>query len=161
MWEQLEDGGEVRLVPRPDPSLGALAWWGYAPVLLACAAGAGASGAVLALGLALLERGTALVVARAHTTSLRPSGVHLRSGVRRLFVPWSRADVMHAARGLLVGPTDGDCGLVAAWLPNFCAAAPVIETKTRLGPGPGASVHFRVRLAEGRLAVVGEIDPVA
>jgi hypothetical protein len=68
---------------------------------------------------------------------------------------------MHGPHGLLVGPTEGECGLVATSLPNFWAAAPVIETKTRLGPGPGATVHFRVRLAEGRLAVVGEVEPVA
>ena len=82
----------------------------------------------------------------------------LRAGLRSLFVSWRRAGVLRDAHGLVVGPTEGQGGLVAARLANFWVAAPVIETRAQLGPVADAHVTFRVRLAEGRLAVVGEIE---
>lgn len=159
MWARLEDGEEVRLAARVDPPARALAWWAYAPALLVCASGTGS--ALVVLGLAAAER--LVAVARAHTSAvaLHRTGVALRTGFRSLFVSWRRAGVMRAPYGLLVGVTEGDSGLVAARLPNFWAAAPVIETRAQLGPSTDATVHFRVRVAEGRLAVVGEVEPMA
>jgi hypothetical protein len=159
MWTRLEEGEEVRLAGAVEPRAGALAWWAWLPALAACAPGGGslATGLLLAAG----ERLVALVRAHAASVSLHHTGVALRAGLRRLFVTWSHADVMRAPRGLLVGAADGEPGLVAARLPNFWAAAPVIETKAQLGPTWDATVHFRVRVAEGRLAVVGEIEPTA
>jgi len=65
------------------------------------------------------------------------------------------------ARGLVVGAVDGTSGRITKLLPNFWVAAPVIEMKARLGPHSGALVHFRVRVAEGGLSVVGEVEPSA
>jgi hypothetical protein len=50
---------------------------------------------------------------------------------------------------------------VRTTLPNYCAAAPVIELRAQLGTSQHAHVSFRARIAEGRLAVVGEVEPAA
>jgi hypothetical protein len=68
---------------------------------------------------------------------------------------------MAARCGLLVGMADGPCGKVLTGLPNFWAAAPVIEMKAQLGPHAPATVHFRVRMQPGGVAVVGEVEPTA
>jgi hypothetical protein len=156
MWTRLDDGEEVRLAARADPRLAALAWWCFVPALGACLAG-GAS-AETALALALVERAVAAVRAHLRSVSLHRTGVALRGGLGGRFVSWRQAEVVRAAEGLVVGGEGDAGGLVATRLPNFWAAAPVIETRAQLAPGMDRTVTFRVRVAEGRLAVVGEID---
>lgn len=158
MWARLEEGEEVRLRPGVDPRPDTLLWWAWAPALVACAGGASGETVV---ALVAGERLLAWVRAHGAAVSLHRRCVSVRAGVRRLLVAWARAEMVRAPHGLLVGEQKGGCGLVARSLPNFWAAVPVIETKVALGPGPEATVHFRVRLADGRLAVVGEIEPMA
>jgi hypothetical protein len=159
MWALIEEGEEIRLAPEPDPATPALAWWAYAPALLACATLSAPPALLAGAGLAALERTIAFLRARAAAVTLHRAGIVL--GPRGLFVAWSRAEVTRAPHGLRVGVTDGPGGSLAGSLPNFWAAAPVIELRTQLGPGAGARVHFRVRVAEGQLAVVGEVEPTA
>jgi len=158
MWARLDDGEEVRLRPALEPRPDALAWWAWAPAVVACALGA--SGAI-AVGLVAGERLLAWIRTRRAAVVLHRRCVSVRAGLRRLLVPWSRAEMVRAPHGLLVGEPNGRCGLVAASLPNYWAVLAVIETKVALGPGPEATVHFRVRRADGRLAVVGEVEPMA
>jgi len=159
MWSQLEDGEAVRLVPPLSPPTRELAWWAYLPLLGVLVTGAGDVGVAIALVGA--ERLVALLGARLRSVTLHRGGLGLRSGVRRLFVPWTEAEVVSGARGLVVGAVDGTSGRITKLLPNFWVAAPVIEMKARLGPHSGALVHFRVRVAEGGLSVVGEVEPSA
>jgi len=161
MWALLEEGEELRLAPRADPAARALALWGYLPALPACVAGAGGAGLAVAVGLAVAERAAARLLAWAGRVTLDRSGVTFRRRGRAIFLPWPRAEVMRAPRGLLVGVKGSASDLVTSALPNFWAAAPVIDLKARLGPYAGARVHFRVRLADGGPAVVGEVDPTA
>lgn len=158
MWARLEEGEEVRLRPGVDPRPDALLWWAWTPALVACAVGASGEAVVV---LVMVERGIAWLRAHAAAVSLHRRCVSVRTGLRRLLVAWSRAEMVQAPDGVLISEHAGDCGLVSSALPNFWAALPVIETKVALGPGPEATVHFRVRLADGRLAVVGEIEPMA
>jgi hypothetical protein len=160
MWALVEEGEEVRLAPRIEPSAAALAWWAWLPALLACAGGAGAAGLALGAGFVLAERGVAHLRRRAGVVALGPRGLTLRARGRRVLVPWADADLVRTPQGLFVAVPGGACGLVARGLPNFPAAAAVIETKARLGPCP-ATVHFRVRVADGQLAIVGEVEPMA
>ena len=159
MWAQLEDGEAVRLVPPLSPPTRELAWWAYLPLLPVCLVGAGNLG--VAIVLVVAERVVALVGARLRAVTLHRGGLGLRGGARRLFVPWSEAEVVSGPRGLVVGAVDGTSGRITKLLPNFWVAAPVIEMKARLGPHSGALVHFRVRVADGGLAVVGEVEPSA
>jgi len=161
LWALLDDGEEVRLVPRSDPSARILAWWAYAPAAACCALGAGSAGAALALALAVGERAVAWLRARAGTVTLHRRGMTLRTGLRVLVVPWARAEVSCAPYGLYVGLAEDGWGRIATSLPNFWAVAAVAEMKALLAPPAGADVRFRVRVAEGRLAVVGEVEPVA
>ena len=48
--------------------------------------------------------------------------------------------------------------LVRTSTPSFWAAAPVIELRAQLGGECPGDVHFRVRVDQGALEVVGEID---
>ncbi|HYR96274.1 MAG TPA: hypothetical protein VEM57_06020 [Candidatus Binatus sp.] len=160
MWGLVEDGEEVRLEPRVAPGALALLWWAWLPALLACAGGAGARGAALAFGFALAERGVAFLRCGAGAVALGPAGLTLRTRGRRVVIPWADAEVVRAPQGLFVAVPGGACGLVPRGLPNFSAVAAVIETKARLGPCP-AIVHFRVRVADGELAIVGEVEPMA
>jgi DNA-binding transcriptional LysR family regulator len=114
----------------------------------------------MALALALAERVVAFFCRRAGAVTLDRAGLTLRRRGRQVLVPWDQAEVVRAPQGLFVAVPGGACGLVASRLPNFWAAAPVIETRARLGPH-SAPVHFRVRVAGGALAVVGEIEPAA
>ena len=157
MWSQLEDGEAVRLVPPLSPPTRELAWWAYLPLVAVRLWGAGDIGAAVALVAA--ERLVALFGARLRSVTLHRGGLGLRSGARRLFVAWSEAEVVSGPRGLVVGAVDGTSGRITKLLPNFWVAAPVIEMKARLGPHSGALVHFRARVAEGGLAVVGEVEP--
>jgi hypothetical protein len=161
MWARLDEGEKVDLVPGLEPDSRALAWWTWGPAVLAAACGMGITGLGVAALLALAERAAALVRARIGTVTLQRAGVALRSGLRGVFVSWPRVEVMRAAYGLLVGPADGRCGRVRTTLPNYCAAAPVIELRAQLGTSQHAHVSFRARIAEGRLAVVGEVEPAA
>jgi hypothetical protein len=158
MWARLEDGEEVRLRPPVEPRPETLLWWAWLPGVVACATGASGP-AVVALVAA--ERLLAWLRARRGTVALHRRCVDVRAGLRRLLVTWQRAEMVRAPHGLLVGEQDGGCGLVATSLPNFWAVVPVIETKVALAPGADATVHFRVRRADGRLAVVGEVEPMA
>lgn len=160
LWARLDEGEKVDLVPGLEPDSRALAWWAWGPALVAAALGVGPVGLVVAAALAFSERGVALLRARIGTVTLQRAGVALRSGLRGVFVSWPRVEVMRAAYGLLVGPADGRCGRVRTTLPNYCAAAPVIELRAQLGTS-NAHVSFRARIAEGRLAVVGEVEPSA
>jgi hypothetical protein len=159
MWARIDDGEEVRLTAPAEPALAALLWWAWTPALAASVLG-GAS-AETALVLCLAERLVAAARAHGASVSLHRTGVALRTGLRDLFVSWRRAEVTRAADGLVVSAVGGEGGVVASRLPNFWAAAPVIETRAQLDAGIDAIVTFRVRVADGRLAVVGEIERAA
>jgi len=161
IWARLDEGEKVDLVPGLEPDSRALAWWAWGPAAIAAVLGLGPMGLGIAAALALAERGVALARARIGTVTLQRAGVALRSGLSAVFVSWPRVEVMRAAYGLLVGPADGRCGRVRTTLPNYCAAAPVIELRAQLGTSHHAHVSFRARIAEGRLAVVGEVEPSA
>ena len=156
LWELLEEGETVRLGPPTDPLPRALAWWVYAPALAAGMAGAGNAGLMVALIVALAERGVARFRRRASAVTFDRGGVRLG----RIAVPWSEAEVLRAAGGLLVRARSGACALVPARVANFWAAVPVIETKAQLGPY-SATVRFRVRRDDRGLALVGEVEPTA
>ncbi len=158
LWVLLEEGEQVRLVPSPEPRTGVLGWWAYAPVLVAAACGCGVAGLAVGMGVALLERTLAFGRARAGTVTLHRTGVALRSRIRSLFAAWPRAEVVHESDGLVVGVPHGASARVPAALPNFWAAAAVIQLRAQLGLRAGASVHFRARIGDDGFAVVGEID---
>jgi hypothetical protein len=160
LWSLIEDGEPIRLEPRADPSIDALVWWAYAPVALTCALSAGFSGACLAIGLAAAERALALARRRSGVVTLDRQGVTVRRRGRRVVVPWGKAEVSRVPHGLVIAMPGATAAFVANRLPNFSAVAPVIETKAQLGPH-SAPVHFRVRVAGGTLAVVGEVEPAA
>jgi hypothetical protein len=160
LWLLIEDGEPIRLEPRPDPPTAALAWWAWVPAAATCALAAGVSGLCLAAGVAAAERAVALAWRRASTVAIDRSGVTVRRRGRRVVVPWTQAHVARVPQGLVVTAPGGAWGLVGSRLPNFAAVAPVIETKAQLG-AYSAPVHFRVRVAGGTLAVVGEVEPAA
>jgi hypothetical protein len=161
MWARIEDGDAVRLVPAPGPPARSLAWWAWGPTCLACVATGDPLALALAAGLVAAERVVALLRARLRGVIVHRLGITLRPRWRRFVVPWGRAEIMAARGGLLVGVPDGPCGRVVTAVPNFWAAAPVIEMKAQLGPHAPASVHFRVRRQPGGVAVVGEVEPSA
>jgi hypothetical protein len=161
LWALIEDGEGVRLTPAVDPGLGALAWWGYAPALLACVAGAGAAGLGALIGAAAVERLVALLRAGAGVVMLDRRGVAFRRLGRLTLVPWADAEVVPTRRGLLVSARGGPRRLLSTRLPDFSAAVPVVTMRAQLGAHPGATVHFRVRLADGGPMVVGEVEPTA
>jgi hypothetical protein len=158
MWSLLEEGEQVRLTPTVEPSTRALAWWAYAPVLAACVAAPGGIGLHVVLALAVVERLAVFVWTRVRAVALHRAGAAVRSRLWRLVVAWPRLEVERTPNGLLLGTHGRPCGLVGSGLPNFWAAAPVIEMKAQLGARAGATVHFRVRLAEDGPAVVGEVE---
>jgi hypothetical protein len=160
MWALVEDGEEVRLEPRVEPGVATLVWWAWLPALVVCVTGAGLAGLALGLVLAGAERAVARLRAHGAAVALGPWGVTFRMRGRRVVVPWDDADVVRVPQGLFVAVPGGACGLVPRGLPNFSAAAPVIETKARIGPC-AAVVRFRVRVADGELAIVGEVEPMA
>jgi hypothetical protein len=125
-----------------------------------CALGGGVPGLCLATGLAAAERAFALAWRRAGVVTIDRAALTVRRRGRRVVVPWAQADVARVPHGLVVAVPDGPSGFVASRLPNFSAVAPVIETKAQLG-AYSAPVHFRVRVAGGTLAVVGEVEPAA
>lgn len=161
LWALLEEGERVRLVPQAAPSTSALAWWAYAPALVVAALGAGPGGLFVAAGVALGERLVAGLRAHRGTVTLQRAGIGVTRGVRAHFIPWPRVTVSFGTDSVAIAEGDGPAMLVASSLPNFWAAAPVIELRAHLGAASGATVHFRVRVAEGRLAVVGEVEPTA
>jgi hypothetical protein len=161
MWSRLEDGDSLRLVPPPNPATRLVAWWAWAPALLACVATGEVIAVVLTATLAALERLIAFGRTRAQAVTLHRLGLTIRHRLRRMVIPWTRAEIMAARCGLLVGEPDGPCGRVLTGLPNFWAAAPVIEMRAQLGPHAPATVHFRVRMQGGGVAVVGEVEPSA
>ena len=159
MWAQIEDGEQVELAPGLDPATGPLAWWAWLPALGACLTSSGVAGASVVLALVVFERGAALLRARVRAVALHRSGAGFRFRLWRFLVAWPRIDVLRVPGGLVLGVHGRTCNLTASGLPNFWAAAPVIEMKAHLGPRTGATVHFRVRLAEDGPAVVGEVEP--
>jgi len=158
MWSLLEEGEQVRLAPPVEPSTRALAWWAYGPVAAALVPAPATGALEIAVALAACERLAAFLRTRARAVGLHRAGAAVRSRLRRLVVSWSRLEVERTAHGLLLAVHGRTCGLVASGLPNFWAAAPVIEMKAHLGPRAGATVHFRVRLEEDGPAVVGEVE---
>jgi hypothetical protein len=160
MWALVEEGERIRLAPQLAPGAVALAWWAWVPALAACAGGAGAVGAALATAFVAGERTLARLWCAARAVSVGPTGVAVRARGRRVVVPWGDADVVRTPLGLWLSVPDRGCVLVPRGLPNFAAVAPVIETKARLGPCE-ATVHFRVGVADGELAIVGEVEPMA
>lgn len=161
MWSRLEDGEAIRLVPPTSPSPRLLAWWAWAPTMLACAGTASPVALALALLLVGVERLIAFGRSHAQAVTLHRLGLTIRPRLRRMVIPWGRTEIMAARTGLLVGAPDGPCGRVLTALPNFWAAAPVIEMRSQLGPHAPATVHFRVRMQGGGVAVVGEVEPSA
>jgi hypothetical protein len=155
LWTELESS-IVRLRPEVEPTPRALAWWAYAPAAVAGLV-AGPGGLALLLVLACAERVAALVLRAQRTVTLHPGGIAFREG-RGLFVPWARAEVQPTPRGLRIGCEESGAGLVSIRLPNFWPAAAVIQLRAQVGPDCPAEVHFRLRLAGGGLAVVGEFD---
>lgn len=161
IWERIEDGEEVRLAAAADPSTRRLVWWCWVPAAIACAIATGAAGAALLVGAAISERAVSLGVARLRGVRLDRSGIRLRRGWRGWTVPWSRADVARAEGGVAVRDGSGDAALVRLGVANFWVALPVIELRARLGFHCPPVVAFRVRRADGGLAVVGEVDGAA
>ncbi|HZP43065.1 MAG TPA: hypothetical protein VFD84_16360 [Candidatus Binatia bacterium] len=160
MWAQLEGGGQVELVPALDPPSGALASWAWVPALAASLGASGRTGVALLLALVVAERAVAVLRARRGTIALHRVGAGLRFRLWRFLVAWPRIDVLRVPGGLVLAALGRTRSVGAHGLPNFWAAAPVIEMKAHLGPRSGATVHFRVRLAEDGPAVVGEVDSV-
>jgi hypothetical protein len=161
MWALLDEGEALRLAPPHDPPLRGLAPWAYLPALAACVAAAGPIGLAVGTAVALAERTVGWLRVRAGAVMLHRTGVALRKRMRGLFVAWPRAEVTSLPRGLVVGVADGAVGVVSSALPNFWAAAAVIEMKARLGARADAAVHFRARLGSGGFSVVGEVEPTA
>lgn len=159
MWAQIEDGEQVDLTPALDPASGPLGWWAWAPALGAALAAGGRGAVGLAVALVLVERGVAFARARVRAVALHRAGAGVRFRLWRFLVAWPRIDVLRVPGGLVLGVHGRTCSLAASGLPNFWAAAPVIEMKAYLGPRTGATVHFRVRLADDGPAVVGEVEP--
>src|SRR5581483_1805715 len=118
---------------------------------------AGPPGLAVLLAPACAERAAALALRACRTVTLHPGGIAFREG-RGLFVPWERLRVTPTPRGLRIEHDGGGAGLIPLWLPNFWAAAAVIQLRAQVGPDCPAEVHFRLRLAGGGLAVVGEFD---
>jgi hypothetical protein len=156
LWEALESG-VVNLRPEVDPSLAALAWWAWVPVAAACGATADSTVAVAAAILAVMERGVALFIRSRGSLALHPGGMQFWAG-RGRFVPWTRASVAPDPRGLRVVSEHHAPAVVPSDLPNFWAAAAVIHLRAQVGSDCPPRVHFRLRLSNGNLAVVGEID---
>ena len=161
LWALLEEGEPVRLAPSLDPPTRTLAWWAWMPAAVAAIAGAGLLGALVAVALAAAERAVALLRVRTGSVTIHRAGVALRTWARGVFASWPRAEVVHGPDGLVVGVAEGAFGRVPTALPNFWAAAAVIQLKAKLGLRAGASVHFRVRVGDDGVAVVGEIEPGA
>lgn len=160
-WMLLDQGEEVRLHPPVEPPTRLLVWWAYLPALFACVAGAGTAGLHVAFSVAVLERAVSLLLAWIGTVTLHRAGVAFRTPLRAVRVAWPRLIVLRAGRGLLLETQRGRTGFLRASLPNFWAAAPVIEIKAQLGPRVVATVHFWVRQEVDGPAVVGEIEPAS
>lgn len=158
MWSLLEEGEQVRLAPTVEPSTRALVCWAYAPMAAACIVAAGVPGVEVGLAIAVVERAYAFVRTRIRVVALHRAGAAMRSRLWRLVVAWTRLEVERTPYGLALAVHGRPCGHVASALPNFWAAAPVIEMKAHLGPRSGATVHFWVRLADDGPAVVGEVE---
>ena len=162
LWARLDEGEKVDLVPGLEPDSRALAWWAWAPAALASVLGIGAAGLAVAAALALAERGVAALPGahRDRDAPARRGGGAERAarGVRLLAA--RRGDARPPTASWSALPT-ARCGRVRTTLPNYCAAAPVIELRAQLGTSQHAHVSFRARIAEGRLAVVGEVEPAA
>jgi hypothetical protein len=159
LWAILEEGEPVRLTPAVDPPLSALVWWAFVPVLLACITAGGITAFAMMFPVIFAERCFAYLRAQAATVTLDRLGLAFGWGVRRARVTWGRTDVVRARDGLLVRTTGGVQRVLGTGLPSFWAMAPVVEMKAQLGSYSPASVRFRVRLEDGGLAVVGEVEP--
>jgi hypothetical protein len=153
LWDHIETR-IVRLVPNADPPSRALAWWAYAPAVLASAAAGAAPGLAVLLALACGERGLALARARRHAVTLHAGGV----AVADFFAPWTGAATMPWPGGLRVVVPSRAAALVPDTLPNFWAAAAVIQLRALLGPACSAEVYFRVHAEGDELSVVGEVE---
>jgi hypothetical protein len=95
---------------------------------------------------------------RARGVRLDRTGLRLRRGWRTASIAWSDIEVDRSERGLVVSDGPGRDALLRVGLTNFWVALPVIELRARLGFHCPPVVAFRVRRAEGGLAVVGEVD---
>jgi hypothetical protein len=161
LWAILDEGEPVRLTPAVDPPLGALAWWALVPGLVACVTAGGLVGVATIIPVVLVERGIAYLRAQAASVTLDRLGLAFGRGSTRKRIAWERTDVVRGPDGLLVRTGGGVQRLLGTGLPSFWALAPVVEMKAQLGSDSDASVRFRVRLEDGGLAVVGEVEPAA
>jgi hypothetical protein len=156
LWQAL-DGGAVALVPAVDPAPGRVAAWCWRP---AAGAALGAGDPLLALvagGLAVLERAVVHVRRRLRTVVLQPGGIVVPGPHGRFFAPWDSLTVEPAAEGLTVHSPRGT-GIVPADVEDFWAAAAVIELHAQLGFRQPDLVHFRVHIEGTEIAVVGEVE---
>lgn len=157
LWTRVEDGS-IKLAPSSAPPTSSLGAWAWGPAGVACVAGAGVNGLVVAVVLAALERGVAWLRTQMHAVTLSRAGVESTVGRRTVVVPWADAMVRPSPEGLVVSGDAGPTILVSTAVPNFWAIAPVVELRAQLGGECPAEVHFRVRVDGSGLEVVGEID---
>lgn len=157
LWARLEDS-VIELVPDPEPSHLALVWWAYGPALVAAVIATGWEGFTVGVGVAAAERAVNLLRMRRQTVTLHPAGVMLGSSRASDFASWSHAEATPVIGGLRLSIGGRRAGLIPASAPNFWAAAAVIQLRAKLRDEKPANVHFRLRYANGGLAVVGEIE---
>jgi hypothetical protein len=157
LWARLEDS-VIELSPDPEPSTRALLWWVYGPVLVGAMVATGLDGLAVALAVAIAERALMLLRTRRQTVTLHPAGVML--GYRRAsdFASWSLAEAVPVVGGLRLMVGGRHAGLIPSTAPNFWAAAAVIQLRAKLRDEKPPHVYFRLRYANGGLAVVGEIE---
>lgn len=160
LWARLEDS-VIELSPDPEPRTWALVWWAYGPALVACAIATGTTGLAVGTAIALGERLiTALRIRRA-TVTLHPSGVMVGSRRATDFASWNLAEAVPVVGGLRLSVAGRRTGTIPSSAPNFWAAAAVIQLRAKLRDDKPSQVHFRLRYANGGLAVVGEIEAIS
>lgn len=156
LWRAL-DGGAVVLVPAIDPALGPIAGWCWLPAAATALATGAPLLALVAVGLAVLERAVVHVRRRIRAVVLQPGGLVLAGPHGRFFAPWDSLTVEPAPHGLTVRSPRGT-GLVPAEIDDFWAAAAVIELHAQLGFRQPDLVRFRVHVEGTEIAVVGEVE---
>jgi hypothetical protein len=153
LWTCLDER-VIQLIPDAEPPLHALAWWAYIPAVLAAAMVSSVLALVTALALACAERGLALARARRRAVTLHPAGV----AVAGVFAPWAGAATTPWPGGLRVVVPALAATLVSETVPNFWAAAAVIQLRALVGPLRPVEVSFRLHAEGDELALVGEVE---
>ena len=157
LWARLEDS-VIELSPDPEPSAWALVWWAYGPAVAATIVATGWNGLAVAVAIALVERGLMLLHVRTQTVTLHPAGVMVGGRRASDFASWSLAEAVPVVGGLRLTVGGRAAGTIPSTAPNFWAAAAVIQLRAKLRDEKPPHVHFRLRYANGGLAVVGEIE---